>query len=315
MAKVLVTGGSGFIGTHLCRQLTQEGHEVRVLDLVSAKTPVKGVQYEKGDVRIPKDLSRLVDGVDAVYHLAAMVSVPLCQEQPIESYETNLLATCRVLEAVKSESQKRGKRVRMVFAGSSVVYGNLTQEGEARSETSQLAWPPSFYGAQKLGSEHTISLYHQNHGIPAVVFRFFNVFGPGQDPKSPYSGVISIFSTAIKERKPMKLNGGGAQTRDFVSVHDVARALRMALTLDESRCDANAINLGTGKSITIRGLAEEMSLAANQELLIENTPPRSGDVVHSRADIGRANEILNWSPQVDLRTGLAELLHAERSQG
>jgi UDP-glucose 4-epimerase len=310
MSKILVTGGSGFIGTHLCRQLTKAGHEVRVLDLVAPKTAVPGVHYERGDVRIASDVTRLIDGVDAVYHFAAMVSVPLCQQQPIESYQTNLMATCQILEAIRRESARQDRAVRLLFAGSSVVYGDLGQEGKATREEGPLDWPPSFYGAQKLGSEHAIELFHRTYKLPAVIYRFFNVYGPGQDPKSPYSGVISIFSQSIRDGKPLRLNASGTPTRDFVSVHDVARACAMGLDIPAAKCDAKAINLGTGRSVTIRRLAEEMIAAAKRNVPLENAPHREGDVLHSMADISRAKSVLGWTPRVSLAEGLSELVGA-----
>ena len=308
MSKILVTGGAGFIGTHLCRRLVSSGHDVQVLDIADPKSAVEKVTYARGDVRNVADLKRAIEGVDAIYHFAAMVSVPLCQERPIESMETNLMATTNVLESIRQESARRHKSVRLIFAGSSVVYGDLGQQGKPTREDGQLAWPISFYGAQKLSSEHAIRLYHQTYGIPAVVFRFFNVFGPGQDPKSPYSGVISIFSAAAKEARALRLNGGGTLTRDFVSVHDVARANAMALSLPEDKCDGRAMNLGTGRSVTIRELANTMIEVSGTTATTDDAPFRNGDVMHSQADITRAKEVLGWTPEVSLSTGVTELL-------
>lgn len=308
MSKILITGGAGFIGTHLCRALKKKGHDVFVLDIAEPRFPVDGVWYEKADVRNQAQLEKMLDGADAVYHFAAIVSVPLCQEMPAESHSVNLMATVNVCDAVMKESKKQKKPVRLAFAGSSVVYGSLSKENDPRKEQGPIAWPQSYYGAQKLGSEHVIDLYHRVHGLPAIVYRFFNVYGPGQDPKSPYTGVISIFSTKIMEGKPLQLHGGGHQTRDFVSVHDVARACAMALDVSERNCDGKAINLGFGKSVTIRHLAEEMTKVAGRQVFFEEAPARQGDVLHSLADVTRAKNILGWEPQVSLSEGLSELL-------
>jgi UDP-glucose 4-epimerase len=257
--------------------------------------------------------------VDVVYHFAAIVSVPICQQKPLESYQTNFLATLNVLEVLRSQQARRIEKKlppqRLIFAGSSVVYGNLTQLGEKRSENVELAWPPSFYGSQKLSSEHAITLYHQSYGIPAVVFRFFNVYGVGQDPSSPYSGVISLFHKQLRENKQvsLRLNGGGNQTRDFISVHDVAQACARAIEIDESFCDGRAFNLGTAHAITIRELAQNMISVADSKGTAKfstfDAPPREGDVLHSCADNSRLREVFHWQPRVQLHEGLEELFN------
>lgn len=315
--RILVTGGAGFIGTHLCRRLVSEGHFVRVLDLKDPKAAVPSVSYERGDVRDSKIVERLVREADAVYHFAAIVSVPLCQEKPVESHQTNLLATLQVLDAISEEQKRRNanaqarpkRPIRLIFSGSSVVYGASCQSASDRCvEDSAMAWPLSFYGAQKLGSEHAIRLYFEHHHIPSVVFRFFNVYGPGQDPKSPYSGVISIFSDAIREGRPLHLHGGGSQTRDFISVHDVVDACVRALDAPDDQCTGQAFNLGTGTSVTIRSLAEKMAHVVGRNVDLIETPAREGDVKFSLASIARAERILEWHPKVSLEQGLSELL-------
>lgn len=307
--RILVTGGSGFIGTHLCRSLLAEGHSVRILDLrASPLGSVDGLEIWQGDVRDQKLLDRALSEVEVVFHFAAMVSIPLCQQQPLESTETNLLATLQLLDSVAEEQSRRASPIKLVFSGSSVVYGDQTRKGERRTEADLLGPPLSFYGAQKLGAEQYIRLYSTQHGIPAVSFRFFNVYGPGQDPNSPYSGVISIFSSAIREGKALKLNGGGAQTRDFVSVHDVVRAGLLALQLPNDQADGIPINLATARSLSIRELAEAMVKVSGSQVALEDAPARQGDVQHSGASIERAKAILKWEPQVSLGEGLAELL-------
>jgi UDP-glucose 4-epimerase len=301
--QVLVTGGAGFIGTHLCRALIQSGRSVRVLDLKGHEDlaqAVQGVDYQKGDVRDAQAVQKAVQGVNAVYHLAAIASVPLCQEQPYESTQTNLASTALVMENLKPGT-------RFVFAGSSAVYGDSGQEGESLSEDRPIENLASFYAAQKFGSETLIQQFQKSHGIPSVVFRFFNVYGPGQDPKSPYTGVITAFSEAIRAGRSLRLNGGGVQTRDFVSVHDIVKALILAIEIPAEACDAQPINLGTGQSVTIRKLAETMKAVSNSQVPLEDAPWREGDVRHSTAKIGRAFEKLGWKPSVLLEAGLREL--------
>lgn len=305
---VLITGGAGFIGTHLCRLLTQEGYSVRSLDLKDSRSPVAGVDYIRGDVRKENDLAKAIQGVDAVYHFAAIVNVAECQEKPAESYDTNFMGTVRVLEAARQEGLRTGKTPRIIFAGSSAVYGLSGKENQPISEADVAEHPLSFYADQKKASEEVIRLYRQHRGVPAVIFRFFNVYGIGQDPKSPYSGVITIFSRLAREGKDLPLNGGGFQTRDFISVLDIARANLAALRLDASLCDAEAINLGTGKNITIRKLGETILDIAQRGGKVIDAPAREGDVPHSMANVSRARDVLKWNTQVELSHGLKEIV-------
>ncbi len=306
--KILVTGGSGFIGTHLCRVLLKAGYEVRVLDLVIPAKPFEDVRYIQGDVRDMATVSAAVRDVCAVFHFAARVSVPVCRDEPVESYHTNVLGTARIAEAIRHESLRQDRKVRLIFSSSASVYGNLGREGFPLSEEGPTAQPLSLYAAQKLASEQMLRLFHQDYGLAALVFRFFNVYGPGQDPQSPYSGVISVFSSALRDAKPLRLNGGGSQTRDFVSVYDIVTGCIRALEVHEKQCDARPINIGFGRSVSIRTLAEEMIQLSKKEVPLEISLPWPGDVLHSLADIRCAQKILNWNPQFHLSEGLAELL-------
>lgn len=305
---ILITGGAGFIGTNLCRLLVSEGYSVRSLDLKDPRTAVAGVEYLRGDIRVEEDLRKAIRGASAVFHFAAIVNVGECQEKPLESYATNFMGTVKVLEAIREEGARAGTIPRVIFAGSSAVYGLSGREGVPIRETDVAANPLSFYANQKQASEDVIRLYREHRGVPAVIFRFFNVYGVGQDPASPYSGVITIFSRLAREGSDLQLHGGGVQTRDFVSVLDVARACSAALKLDHSLCDGKAINLGTGAFVTIAQLGETILRVSKSRGRLVPTPPRPGDVPHSMADVSRAKEVLNWSAQVRLENGLAELL-------
>ena len=305
--KILVTGGSGFIGTHLCKSLVKESYQVRNLDLVQPRKWIPGVEYFPGDVRNPLCLAAALRDVQAVFHFAAMVSVPLCQERPVESYETNLISTLKILHFIEKESERQGKKLRFIFSGSSVVYGHLGNSGQALKETLPLEQPLSFYGSQKLASEHAIQVFYRLKKIPSVIFRFFNVYGSGQDPHSPYSGVISVFSAAAKEGRPLFLHGEGKQTRDFISVKDVVNACLSTLKIPEEDCDAKPINLGSGSAISISDLAHQIVLIGKKKAPILEALAREGDVFHSKADISRAKKILKWEPIIDFQTGLREL--------
>jgi UDP-glucose 4-epimerase len=304
---ILITGGAGFIGTHLCRRLVEAGRKVVCLDLRSPPAPVAGVAYRTGDVRDRAALDPLVAKAGAVVHLAATVSVPLCQNAPLDSYSNNFDATLAVLEALRAERAK-GRAVGIVFASSAAVYGNLGDDGRALREDELPPRFASFYAAQKHACEKAIELYSDHFSVPGAIFRFFNVFGPGQDPKSPYSGVITVLSSLAERGQPLPLNGGGSQTRDFVSVHDVVSGLAAMLALPFDRWTAEPINLGSGASITVREVAGTISRLRGGSSPLVDAPPRSGDVRHSKADISRARARLGFSPQVSFEDGLAKLL-------
>jgi UDP-glucose 4-epimerase len=305
---ILVTGGAGFIGTHLCRKLTQAGHGVRVIDLRDPENRIEGVEYVRGDVRDRPLLESTMSGIDVVYHFAATVSVPVCQKDPIDSYSNNFQSTLIVLEAIRKLSEGRPQPISLVFASTAALYGNRGRVGHALKESEAGQEFSSFYAAQKYASENAIGLYHRCYGIPAVAFRFFNVFGPGQDPTSPYSGVITVFARFAREGKALPLNGGGSQTRDFISVYDIARVTASALDMPLEKWDGRAMNLGTGNSITIRQLAEIIRDGSGKGSEITVAPPRDGDVLHSMADIGLARETLGFVPKTDLVAGLRELV-------
>ena len=305
---VLITGGAGFIGTHLARRLVGAGVRVRSLDIAEPRHRVQGVDYVRGDVRDGAALASAVRDTGAVFHLAAIASVPLCQKEPLDSYRTNLLSTPMLLEAMDAERTRTGRATRIIFSSTSAVYGDTARPGVPTPEEPLRAEPISYYAIQKLNSEQAIRLYRATRGIPAVVFRFFNVFGPGQDPTSQYSGVISVFSKAAGEGLPLRLNGGGVQTRDFVSVHDIARGLELALRAPAEKCDGKPMNLASGRSITIRELAGKVMDAAGRKVPLADAPWRDGDIRDSSASIARAREVLGWTPEVSLEEGLSELL-------
>lgn len=307
---VLITGGAGFIGSHLARSLVQKGVQSRVLDLVKPQVPIPGVEYIQGDVCDSSTVDLALEGVHTVFHFAAKVSVPLCQKRPFESYQTNVLSTALLLEKISNKNQNSSNPMRLVFSSSASVYGALGKNTVSLSETETITQPLSIYSAQKQACEHAIRLFHQTHPVPAVVFRFFNVYGPGQDPHSPYSGVISIFTEAANHSKPVCLFGSGLQTRDFISVHDIAKACELALSLSDAKCDGTPINLGSGRSITVKDLLEEIMQITAKKIEIEKLPSRPGDVMHSRAAIEKAKTLLKWVPERSLADGLKELLRS-----
>jgi nucleoside-diphosphate-sugar epimerase/lipopolysaccharide/colanic/teichoic acid biosynthesis glycosyltransferase len=311
--RILITGGAGFIGTHLTRVLSQSDHHVTVLDLNAPVEKLQGVAYVRGDVRNTHDLEPLISDSDSIVHLAALVSVPLCEEDPAGSYETNTNATKKILELIRIQNENRAsdKKIRIIFASSSAVYGDLGNTVEKISETMPLPPPVSHYGSQKLDSEKFIQFYVKNHGVPGVIFRFFNVYGKGQKADSPYSGVISQFVKRVRDHETLTLNGGGIQTRDFISVIDLVDALVKAIHSTQAETtSATPINLGSGQAISIADLAQMLFRVANAEAKILSAPARAGDILHSCADISRAKSLLNWQPAVQLSDGLNTLLNA-----
>lgn len=309
--NILITGGAGFIGTHLARRLAGKGHRVEVLDLRSP-SPIAGVLGVRGDVRDQVTVNELVGRADTVFHLAALVSVPLCDSAPEESHTTNFLGTSHVAEAARVASAHRREPVRIVFASSAAIYGHLGRAGVPLDETSPVPTPLSLYAAQKLFSEQLLALYHERHGLPVVSFRFFNVYGPGQDSASPYSGVISHFAAAVAAGRSLQLHGGGEQTRDFVHVDDIVRALELQIRQPVEAWDARPVNLGSGRSTSINALAKLLMQAAGNTVPLQSIAARAGDVRHSLAGIGVARERLRWTPQVGLSEGLSALIRSIR---
>jgi UDP-glucose 4-epimerase len=298
--SALVTGGAGFIGSHLVEALVASGCRVTVLDDLSSgneanlKSVAGCIRFVRGDVRDRDVLDTGVFGCEAVFHLAAVVSVPKTTEDPIGSAAVNETGTLNVLETARRANVRR-----MVFASSSAVYGDdpalPKHEGMAPK-------PLSPYAVQKLASEYYLQVYNDLFGIETVSLRFFNVFGPRQDPSSPYSGVISIFMRkALNGSQPM-IYGDGLQTRDFVFVGDVVQALIASAM--SSPAAGKVFNVGTGQSVTINGLWDMIANLSGSEAKPLHAPPRPGDVLHSLSAIESARADLGFAPRVNLEKGL-----------
>ena len=303
MTKVLVTGGAGFIGSHLVDLLLQQGYEVRVLDDLSTgkiiNLPIDhpALEFVQGSVAGPA-VREVCRGVDAVVHLAAIVSVPFSIDQPYKSSMVNLTGFLNLLNCLREQSFKG----RLVYASSSAVYG-MKVAGKPLVEEDAPGVLGSPYAADKYADEMYAGLYADLYGLSALGFRFFNVYGPRQDPESPYSGVISIFMDRVSRLEPVVIYGDGAQTRDFVYVGDVVHILARSLQLT---CDG-VLNLGTGSSVSILELAEAVSKIFDQKVLIELKPERLGDVRFSSADISWLQKATDTLPETDLEAGLVLL--------
>jgi nucleoside-diphosphate-sugar epimerase len=298
--KALVTGGAGFIGSHLTDDLVAKGCRVTVLDNFSSghRTNLTRVATDieliEGDIRDPLTVERAAKGCEVIFHLAAVVSVPQTVAQPLDSAMVNELGTLHILEAARSAGCGA-----VVFASSSAVYGD--DPGLPKRE-SMMPKPLSPYAVQKLTGEHYVRVYHDLYGIDTVSLRFFNVFGPRQDPSSPYSGVISIFMSKAVARTGPTIYGDGTQSRDFVYASDVVHAMIAAATAKAAA--GRSINVGTGTSIDINRLW--LAVAGMAELSIAPCyePPRAGDIIASVAAVDTAESLLGFKTEVSLENGL-----------
>ncbi len=291
--RVLVTGGSGFIGGALVDSLRADV-DVRVLDVDTCSDAPEGVRVIDGDVRDPDALAEAVEGVDVVFHQAALVSVADSVARPLESHAVNATGTLQVLEAARTHG------ARVVLASSAAIYGD--PDAVPVHETATLD-PASPYGLQKLASDHYARLYHDLYGVETVALRYFNVYGPGQTG-GDYAGVIDAFFEQARSGDPLTVHGDGEQTRDFVHVDDVVRANRLAAETDAV---GMGYNVGTGESVTINRLAKRVRDTVDSDSRIVHTDGRDGDVRHSRADVSRARDRLGYAPTVDLSSGLETL--------
>ena len=317
----LITGGCGFIGSHLCEWHASGGMEVTVLDdLSSGKrsnlvTP-EAVKLTVGDVADAAVMEALVEQASVVYHLAAIASVAVCTQEPESAYRTNVAGTQAVFDAVAKVQQASGRLVPVVYASSAAVYGDNTAIPLSESATPS---PINLYGEHKLANERIAARACAEHGVRSVGLRFFNVYGPRQEPTSPYSGVISKFVDRAKAERNLTIYGDGEQTRDFIYVRDVVNMLSNAASF--ARADmlygrvpsgADIFNVCTGSATNLKLLARTIgTLLARRELVIDYEAPREGDIRHSLGDpfaIMETFNVMHWTP---LLTGLQETLAYE----
>ncbi|MBK3868568.1 NAD-dependent epimerase/dehydratase family protein [Pseudomonas stutzeri] len=304
-APILVTGGAGFIGSNLVDALLARGDAVRVLDNLSTgkreNLPRDArVELIIGDVADADCVRRAVQGCRAVVHLAAVASVQASVDDPFATHQSNLIGTLNLCEVMREAGVRR-----VLFASSAAVYGN-NGEGLAIDEDTPKA-PLTPYAADKLASEHYLDFYRRQHGLEPVVFRFFNIFGPRQDPSSPYSGVISIFTERAQKRLPIVVFGDGEQTRDFVYVGDLVEVLVQALESPEVA--EGAVNVGLNQATSLNQLLEAISDVLGGLPEVSYQAARSGDIRHSRANNARLLQRYGLpQPPTNMREGLAKLL-------
>jgi UDP-glucose 4-epimerase len=297
----LVTGGAGFIGSHLCEALLKRGDSVRVLDDLSTgkrSNLPPGVELIEGDVADPAAVRAALDGVDGCFHLAAIASVERGVRDWVGTHRVNLTGAITVFDAI----HQTGRPMPVVYASSAAVYGDapppIQEDADRR--------PLSAYGADKYGCELHARVAGRVFGIPSTGLRFFNVYGPRQDPNSPYSGVISIFCRRIARSEPVDIFGDGAQTRDFVCVDDVVAALLAAMT--RAAADAPVFNVCTGQPTSVLALAHLIGTLSGRPAVIRHQPARLGEIRHSAGVPDRARAALGLGTPVPLERGLRNLL-------
>ena len=301
MANFLVTGGAGFIGSHIVEELVNTKQNVRVIDNLSTGNieniaPFKNsIEFINADIRDTAAINTAMKNIDFVLHQAALPSVPRSIADPITSNEVNVNGTLNILYAAKENKVKR-----VVLASSSSVYGNVDvspkHEGLKPS-------PESPYAVTKITGEYYARSFFNVYGLETVCLRYFNVFGPRQDPNSPYAAVIPIFISEMKAGRPAPVNGDGSQTRDFTFVKNVVRANLLACEA-ESKIAGKALNAACGGSISLLQLVNLINKELGTEIKPIFRPCRAGDVMHSKADISLAKELMNYEPAIEFEEGL-----------
>jgi len=309
MASYLVTGGAGFIGSHLAEELLRRGHRVRIVDnLVTGKRAnldvLRGVEFLEGDLAEAPIAEQAAAGMDYVLHQAAIPSVPRSVDDPVTSNRANITATLNVLVAARQAGVKR-----LVYAGSSSAYGETPTLPKREDMPTN---PMSPYALQKLVGERYCQLFTQLYGFPAVTIRYFNVFGPRQDPGSPYSGVISRFTAALLDGQRPTIHGDGEQTRDFTYVANVVDGVLRAC--EAPNVAGEVINVATGRRISLNELLHVLNRLSGVSAQALHKPQRAGDVRDSQADISKAKLLLGYEPTVSLEDGLKRTLNWCRTQ-
>jgi UDP-glucose 4-epimerase len=304
LATYLVTGGGGFIGSNIVEELIRRGENVKVLDNFSTgrreniEPFLSDIELIEGDVRSYHTVGKAVEGVDFILHQAALPSVPRSIKDPISTNEVNVVGTLNILDAVKDAGVKR-----VVYASSSSIYGNsevLPKQEDMMPE------PLSPYAVSKLAGEKYCQVFSRIYNLETVCLRYFNVFGPKQDPTSQYSAVIPKFIAMMLNGRPPTIYGDGLQSRDFTFIANVVDANLLAC--EASSVNGEVINIACGESSSILDLVEALNNLLNTKIVPEHLEVRKGDVKHSLADIQKAKKLLNYYPKVSFKEGLRKTL-------
>lgn len=299
---MLVTGGAGFIGSHLTRRLLDLGARVRILDDLSTGRRENlayvedRIDFREGSLTSRADLHAALEGIDYVLHQGAIPSVPRSIDDPATSHAANVDGTLNLLLEARAAAVKR-----LVYASSSSVYGNpKTLPVQETFPTG----PLSPYAVQKLAAENYCRVFYQVYGLETVCLRYFNVFGPGQNPKSVYAAVVPKFITAVLEDRPIQVYGDGEQSRDFTFIENVVHANLLALVAPGA--EGGVYNTACGQGISLNQMLRAIEEIAGREVKVDYLPPRTGDVLHSLADISAAREKLGYEPLKTVRQGLEQ---------
>jgi UDP-glucose 4-epimerase len=304
MSHYLVTGGAGFIGSHIAQRLLSEGHQVSIVDNFSTGYPKNiealggAVKVYEVDIRNLEGLRYAFQGVDYIFHEAALPSVPRSIENPLESHEVNATGTLNVLVAARDAGVKR-----VVYAGSSSAYGDIDEEFKREDMLPSLKSP---YAASKLAGENYCLTFSAVYGLETSIVRYFNVFGPRQDPQSAYAAVIPLFATAMLDDRAPTIFGDGTQSRDFTYIDNVVDGNLLAMHHDNAV--GQVFNIACGVRISLLQLVDDLNALLGKQLAPYFAPPRVGDILHSRADISKAETRLGYTPAVHFKDGLAKTL-------
>lgn len=305
MAKYLISGGGGFIGSNIAEKLVEAGHTVRILDNFSTGkrenlSALNGkIELLEGDIRSYHIVNEAVDGIDYVLHQAALPSVPRSIKDPMTTNEVNIVGTLNMLQASRDAGVKR-----FVFASSSSIYGDSET---LPKEESMIPNPKSPYAVSKLTGEYYCRVFHKIYGLQTIALRYFNVFGPKQDPSSQYSAVIPKFITSIKNGKPIIVYGDGEQTRDFTFIDNVISANILASTASDNACGM-AFNVACNQRISLNEMIELLFRFVGRKTEVIYNDARPGDVKHSLADIAMISKYLSYNVITDTETGLKRII-------
>jgi UDP-glucose 4-epimerase len=300
MRVFLVTGGAGFIGSHIAEALVRRGGKVRVLDNLSSGSLQNladfrdGIEFIEGDITDAEVVARAVLDVDCIFHEAALASVPASVERPLATHAACVTGTLTLLDAARRAGVRR-----LVYAASSAAYGDRPSSSKRESD---LPAPISPYGAAKLAAEYYCQAFTATYGFETVALRYFNVFGPRQDPHSPYSAVIPLFLTAMLAGQRPVIYGDGRQSRDFTFVDNVVQANLLAA--DAANVAGKMLNVANGRSTDLLTLLDVLNRLLGTHVAPKHAPPRMGDVRESMADITLARGLLGYDPQVEFEEGL-----------
>ena len=311
MATYLVTGAAGFIGSNLVRELLRRGERVRGIDNLSTGrrenlADISAMDFIEADLLDQEAMMKACKGVDYVLHQAAVASVPKSVDQPRPSHDSNITGTFNLLIAARDAKVKR-----VVYAGSSSIYG----ETPTLPKTEQMIPDPiSPYAVQKLAGEHYLTSFCRVYGLPTVTLRYFNVFGPFQDPSSMYSGVLAKFCLAMLSGQTPTIYGDGEQSRDFTYIDNNVNANLLAATAPAEKVAGRVFNIATGSQITLNDTVKILRKLTGYSGEVKYGPERAGDIRHSYADISAAKSALGYTPTVDFEAGLSKTVAWYRSE-